>query len=115
MSTSCDRAVLQFVLSSIYFNNSLHKMLGYVSVTVNAIRKQVHDFLSQVELEQVTSKEKAEKAVEKEISKLETIIQCEHSLERKRKRLAEVEVCDMEYELEIKRQRLTKLHQSLNR
>ena len=78
--------------------------------TVNAIRKEVHDFLSELVLKQATSKEKAEKAVEMEIAKLEeTIIQSEHSLERKRKRLAEEEVCDMEYELEIKRQRLTKL------
>ncbi len=110
MSSSRDRAVLQFVLASIYSNNSLHKMLGYVSVTNNAIRKQVHDFLSQVELAEECSKEKAEKEIEKEITKLEeTILQSEHSLERKRKRLAVDEVGDLEYELEIKRQRLTKL------
>ena len=87
-------------------------MLGYVSVTVNAIKEQVCDFLSQVEITQECSMEKSEKAVEIEISKLEkTIIQSEHSLERKRKRLALDEVDDLEYELEIKRQRLTKLRQ----
>lgn len=112
MSTSRDRAVLQFVLASIYSNSNLHKMLGYVSVTVNAIKEQVCDFLSQVEITQECSMEKSEKAVEIEISKLEkTIIQSEHSLERKRKRLALDEVDDLEYELEIKRQRLTKLRQ----
>lgn len=112
MSTSRDRAVLQFVLASIYSNSNLHKMLGYVSVTVNAIKEQVCDFLSQVEITQECSMEKSEKAVEIEISKLEkTIIQSEHSLERKRKRLALDEVDDLEYELEIKRQRVTKLRQ----
>ena len=99
MSTSRDRAVLQFVLASIYSNSNLHKMLGYVSVTVNAIKEQVCDFLSQVEITQECSMEKSEKAVEIEISKLEkTIIQSEHSLERKRRRLALDEVDDLEYE-----------------
>ncbi len=66
-------------------------------------------FLSQVELAEECSKEKTEK--EKEITKLEeTILQSEHSLERKRKCLAVDEVGDLEYELELKQQRLTKLH-----
>jgi SHS2 domain-containing protein len=75
-------------------------MLGYVSVTVNAIKEQVCYFLSQVEITQECSMEKVEKAVEIEISKLEeTIIQSEHSLERKRKHVALDEMDDLEYEL----------------
>lgn len=49
LSSSKDRAILQFVLSNIYSNQNLHYMLGYTSSTVQKFTSHVNNFLVQSE------------------------------------------------------------------
>jgi hypothetical protein len=94
MSSSKDRAILQFLLSNIYSNQNLHYMLGYTSSTIQKFTSHVNNFLVQSE------------EMENVISQLEKVIrEQENCLERKRKRLATEEIED--FDVQIKKERLT--------
>jgi hypothetical protein len=113
MSSSKDRAILQFVLSNIYSNQNLHYMLGYTSSTIKKLTSHVNDFLVQSEEMEGRCHEDADREVENVISQLEKVIrEQENCLERKRKRLATEEIEDLDFDVQIKKQRLERLTRS---
>lgn len=113
MSSSRDRAILQFVLSCIFSSNKLHEMLGYTSSTVNNIKSQVSSFLVDMEQNIRISEEQAAEQVTSTIKRLEEMLEeKENTLERKRKRLAEDEEADWMYDIHLKRQKRSILQKS---
>jgi hypothetical protein len=113
MSSSKDRAILQFVLSNIYSNQNLHYMLGYTSSTIQKFTSHVNNFLVQSEEMEARCHEDADREVENVISQLEKVIrEQENCLERKRKRLATEEIEDFDFDVQIKKQRLERLTHS---
>lgn len=85
-------------------------MLGYTSSHLNRIKSQVNSFLIQAESCETQSQQQAEEEIESTISRLEEIIEKNEALlERKRKRLADEEEEDWNYDLQLKKQRVMKL------
>ncbi len=110
MSSSKNRAILQFVLSSIYSNQHLHDVLGYSSSTLNKITSQVNNFIVQSEEMESLYMKDADRGVEDVIIKLEKVIrEQECNLQRKRKRLAKEDIEDLDFDIQIKKQRMERL------
>lgn len=85
-------------------------MLGYTSSTVQKFTSHVNDFLVQSEEMETKCQDDANQQVENVINKLEIVIrEQEDKLERKRKRLAKEEKEDLDFEIQIKKQRLERL------
>lgn len=77
---------------------------------MNRIKSQVNSFLIQAELCETQSQQQAEAFIASSISRLEEIIEKNKALlERKRKRLAEQEEEDWNYDLQLKKQPIMKL------
>ena len=108
MSSSKDRAILQFVLSNIYSNQNLQSILVYTSSTIHKVTSLV-----QSDEKEIQCHEDADREVENVINKLERVItDQEDCLESKRKRLTMHEIEDIDFDVQSKKKSLGKLKSS---
>lgn len=71
MSSAKDRAILTFVLSSIFSKTSLTLTLGLQNNQIERIQQRVNTFLNEVDHKQELVEEEAQRQIENVISKLE--------------------------------------------
>lgn len=113
MSSAKDRAILTFVLSSIFSTTSLTLTLGLQNSQVTRVKEKLNDILNDVSSAQRLSEEEAQRQIESTISKLEIdLVEKEGQLNSKRPRLAEEEIEVRSFQLETKRKRLHRLQGS---
>ena len=71
MSSTKDRAIFTFVLSSIFSTTSLTLTLGLQNSQVTRVKEKLNDILNDVDSAQKLSEEEAQRQIEKTISTLE--------------------------------------------
>ena len=110
LSTSKDRAILVFILSSIVSPTRLALLLGMQHQHTQKVKKKVEEFLNEVERKQKEAEKESEKHIEDIISSLQTEIEQDaKDLSSKRMRLDEEEIESRNTDAEMKKQRKEKL------
>lgn len=110
MSTSKDRAILTFVLCSIFSPTSLALTLGMRTQITQGMMVKVNNFLSEMDNKQVQVELEAEKHIDNLICTLETELESGlNELTRKRARLHEDECESRMFVTSAKRARLDRL------
>lgn len=102
MSSAKDRAILTFVLSSIFSTTSLTLTFGLQNSQVTRVKEKLNDILNDVDSAQKLSEEEAQRQIESTISKLEIDLEKEGQLNSKRPRLAEEEIEVRSFQLKTK-------------
>ena len=106
MSSAKDKAILQFVLGTIYSSNQLRYAFGYSSLCINKNNETVRDFINKAEIEVEKSKKVSEDEFSELIRKLsENIAKNECELEKKKYRLSVGEIHDREFEINNMKER----------
>ena len=107
LSTAKDRAILTFVLSSIFSATKLSLALGMQHQRTQNIKQKVDEFLDQMDEIHNQADGEAKKRVEALISRLQLeIARDSDNLNLKRTRLHEEEIEERSFEIELKRRRL---------
>lgn len=110
MSSSKDRAILTFVLSSMFSSTQLALILGLQNQRTEKLRGTVEKFLSEVDKNQEQTESEAQSRLEAVISRLQTDLhRCEREINIKRARLHDEEVESRNFNIEMKRERLRRL------
>ena len=110
MSSSKDRAILTFVLSSKFSSTQLALILGLQNQRTEKLRGTVETFLSEVDKNQEQTESEAQSRLEALISKLQTDLnRCEREINIKRAWLHDEEVESRNFDIEMKRERLRRL------
>lgn len=110
MSSSKDRAILIFVLSSMFSSTQLALMLGLQNQRTEKLKRTIEKFLSEVDKNQEQTESEAQSRLEALISRLQTDVnKCESEINIKRARLCDEEVGSREFDIKMKRERLTRL------
>lgn len=109
MSSSKDRAILTFVLSSKFSSTQLALILGLQNQRTEKLRGTVETFLSEVDKNQEQTESEAQSRLEALISRLQTDLnRCEREINIKRAWLHD-EVESRNFDIEMKRERLRRL------
>lgn len=110
MSSSKDRAILTFVLSSKFSSTQLALILGLQNQRTEKLRGTVETFLSEVDKNQEQTESEAQSRLEALISRLQTDLnRCEREINIKRAWLHDEEVESRNFDIEMKRERLRRL------
>ena len=110
MSSSKDRSILTFVLSSMFSSTQLALILGLQNQRTEKLRGTVEKFLSEVDKNQEQTESEAQSRLEALISRLQTDLnRCEREINIKRARLHDEEVESRNFDIEMKRERLRRL------
>lgn len=110
MSSSKDRAILTFVLSSKFSSTQLALILGLQNQRTEKLRGTVETFFSEVDKNQEQTESEAQSRLEALISRLQTDLnRCEREINIKRARLHDEEVESINFDIEMKRETLRRL------
>ena len=110
MSSSKDRAILTFVLSSKFSSTQLALILGLQNQRTEKLRGTVETFFSEVDKNQEQTESEAQSRLEALISRLQTDLnRCEREINIKRARLHDEEVESRNFDIEMKRETLRRL------
>ena len=110
MSSSKDRAILTFVLSSMFSSTQPALTLGLQNQRTEKLKRTIEEFLSEVDMNQEQAENEAQSRLEALISRLQTDLnRCEREIDMKRARLHDEEVESRNCDIEMKRERLGRL------
>ena len=107
LSTSKDRAILTFVLSTIFSPSKLALALGLQFQRTQNLKQKVEEFLNQMTETTERLEEEAEKHIKDLISRLQhELVKDSGELDLKRARLHKEEVEEQQFEIDMKKRRL---------
>lgn len=110
LSSSKDRAILTFVLSSMFSSTQLALILGLQNQRTEKLKRTIENFLSEVDKNEEQAESEAQSRLEALISRLQTDLnRCEKEITIKRARLHDEEVENRNFDIEMKRERLRRL------
>ena len=110
MSSSKDRAILTFVLSSMFSSTQLALILGLQNQRTQKLKGTIEKFLSKVDKNQEQTESEVQSRLEVLISRLQTDLKrCEREVNITRARLCDEEVESRNFDIEMKRERLRRL------
>ena len=107
LSTSRDRAIVVFILTSIYSGRTLKSVFGLNEKVVASAQRDTQEFLTIIEEKQTLFDKEAENYLEKKLCELgKSVEAAEATLKRKRHRLDDGEIDNKEFEIANKKKRI---------